>query len=63
MKLRTLRSNDATVTRTSKKKKKAIGSISKTTTSHVHHTFLYIYIPFLHDYDLKLPKFRVLWRT
>ena len=62
MKLRTLRSNDATVTRTSKKKK-AIGSISKTTASHVHHTFLYIYIPFLHDYDLKLPKFRVLWRT
>ena len=58
MKLGTLRSNDATVTRTSKKKKKkAIGSIGKTTTSHVHHTFWYIYIPFLHDYDLKLPNF------
>ena len=43
MKLGTLRSNDATVTRTS--------------TSHVHHTFLYIYIPFLHNYDVKLPNF------
>ena len=26
---------------------------SKTTTSHVHHTFLYISFPFLHDYDVK----------
>ena len=33
--------------------KKAIGLISKTTTSHVHHTFLYISFPFLHDYDVK----------
>ena len=31
------------------KKKKTIGLISKTTTSHVHHTFLYISFPFLHD--------------
>ena len=36
--------------------KKAIGLISKTTTSHVHHTFLYISFPFLHDYDVKMPK-------
>ena len=51
-------SNDATVTRTSKKKKKkAIGFISKTTTWHVHHTFSYIYILFLHDYDVELPNF------
>ena len=28
-------------------------SISKTTTLHVHHTFL----PFFHDYDLKMPNF------
>ena len=40
MKLGTLRSNDATVTRTS--------------TSHVHQTFLYVYIPFLHNCDVKL---------
>ena len=31
--------------------------ISKTTTSHVHHTFLYISFPFLHDYDVKMPHF------
>ena len=36
---------------------KAIGSISKTTTLHVHHTFLYISLPFLHDYDVKMPSF------
>ena len=28
------------------------GLISTTTTSHVHHTFLYISFPFLHDYDV-----------
>ena len=39
------------------RKKKAIGLISKTTTSHAYHTFLYIYFPFLHDYDVKMPKF------
>ena len=31
--------------------------MSKTTTSHVHHTFLYISLPFLHDNDLKVPSF------
>ena len=31
------------------RQKKTIGLISKTTTSHVHHTFLYISFPFLHD--------------
>ena len=36
---------------------KTIGLISKTTTSHVHHTFLYISFPFLHDYDVKMPNF------
>ena len=50
----TLRSNNAdgneNVTKT-------IGLISKTTTSHVHHTFLYISFPFLHDYDVKMPNF------
>ena len=33
---------------------KAIG-FSKTITLHVHHTFLYISLPFLQDYDVKMP--------
>ena len=33
------------------------GLISKTTTLHVHHIFLYISLPFLHDYDVKMPTF------
>ena len=37
--------------------KKTIGLISKTKTLHVHHTFLYISFPFLHDYDVKMSKF------
>ena len=36
---------------------KAIGLISKTTTLHVHHAFLYISLPSLHDYDVKMPNF------
>ena len=26
-------------------------------TLHVHHTFLYLFLPFLHDYDVKMPNF------
>ena len=37
--------------------KNAIGLISKTTTLHVHHTFLYISLTSLHDYDVKMPNF------
>ena len=39
--------------------KKAIGldMTRKTTTLHVHHAFLYISLPSLHDYDVKLPDF------
>ena len=37
--------------------KKAIGLISKTTTLHVHHAFLYISLPSLHDYNVKVPNF------
>ena len=33
--------------------KKAIGLISKTTTLHVHHTFLYISFLSLYNYDVK----------
>ena len=34
---------------------KTMGLISKTTTSHVHHTYLYIFV--LHDYGVKLHNF------
>ena len=33
--------------------KKAIGLMSKTTNLHVHHAFLYISLPLLHNYDVK----------
>ena len=32
-------------------KKKLIALLSKTTTLHVHHTFLYISLPSLYDYN------------
>ena len=38
-------------------KKRKKGLISKTTTSLVHHTFLYIPFPFFHDHDVKMPNF------
>ena len=37
--------------------KKITGLISKTITLHVHHTFLYISLPFLYEYDMKMPYF------
>ena len=40
-----------------KKGKKAIGLFSKTIMLHVHHAFLYISLPSLHDYDVKLTNF------
>ena len=40
-----------------RKRQKKIGLISKTTTLHVHHAFLYISFLFLHDYDVKMPNF------
>ena len=49
----TVRSNDADG---KENVKKTIGFISKTTTLHVHHAFLYISFPFLHDYDVKMPN-------
>ena len=36
---------------------KTIGLISKTTILHVHHAFLYISLPSLHDYDVKMRNF------
>ena len=37
--------------------KKAIDFFSKATTLHVQHTFLYISLPSLRDYDVKMPNF------
>ena len=37
-----------------RRQRKAIGLISKTTILHVHHAFLYISLPSLHDYDVKM---------
>ena len=36
--------------------KKAIGLFHKTTTLHVHHSFLYISLPSLHNYNMKMPN-------
>ena len=36
--------------------KKAIGLLPKTATLHMHHAFLYISSPSLHDYDVKMPN-------
>ena len=52
----TLRFNDADGNE-NVKKKKTKGLINQTTTSHVHHTFLNISFPFLHEYDVKMPNF------
>ena len=37
--------------------KKARGLLSKTTSLHVHPAFLYISLPLLHNYDVKMPSF------
>ena len=36
---------------------KQTASMSKTTTLHMHHTLLYISLPFLHNYDFWMPNF------
>ena len=36
--------------------KKTIGLMRKTTTLHLHHAFLYISLPPLHNYDMKWPN-------
>ena len=36
---------------------RAIGLITKTIILHVHLAFLYISLPSLHDYDVKMPNF------
>ena len=37
--------------------KEGIDLISKTTTLQVHDAFLYISLPSLHEYDVKMPNF------
>ena len=37
--------------------KKAIGLLSKTTSLNVHHAFLYVSLPLLYDFDVKMPGF------
>ena len=39
--------------------KKAIELITKKTILHVHHAFLLISLPSLHDYDVKMPYFTI----
>ena len=34
-----------------------ISFLSKTTSLHVHHAFLYFCLPLLHVYDVKMPRF------
>ena len=52
-KLGTLRSDDGDG---NENFKKAIVLRIKTTILHVHHAFLYISLPSLHDYDVKMPN-------
>ena len=37
--------------------KTATGLLNETSSLHVHHAFLYISLPLLHDYDVKMPNF------
>ena len=37
--------------------KKVMGLSRKTTTLHVHHAFLFISLPSLHGFDVKMPNF------
>ena len=37
-----------------------MGLEGETTTLHMHHTFLYISLPCLHVYDMKLPNLTIM---
>ena len=49
-----LATTTATARRTSKKQWVEMGLLRKTTL-HVQHALLYIFLPSLHDYDVKMP--------
>ena len=38
---------------------RAVGLITNRTILHVHHAFWYISLPLLHDYDMKMPNFKL----
>ena len=63
MLLGSLRSDDADVNDSGKKARDL--DLSKTTTLHVHHAFLYISLPSFHDYNMKVqvPNFMLSSRT
>ena len=47
--------------RRQRERQKTKGLMSKTTTLHVHHAFLYISLPSLHSYDMQCPNFKFTW--
>ena len=47
--------------RRQRERQETIGFMSKTTTLHVHHGFLYISLPSLRNYDVKWPNFKFTW--
>ena len=47
--------------RQQRERQKTKGLMSKTTTLHVHHAFLYLSLPSLHNYDVKWPNFKFTW--
>ena len=52
------------IERTIENGKNAIGLISKSTILHVHHVFLYISLPSLHDYHRRENAyFHVCWKA
>ena len=53
-KLGSLNNDDGDINENGKKKKVYI---DKTTTLQVHHAFLYISLPSLHDHNVKIPNF------
>ena len=44
-------------------RQKAISLVSKTTTLHMHHAFCTLFLPSLHDHDVKWPNFKSFLRT
>ena len=54
MPIRTLRCHDGD---DNDNVKQATAGTGRTTILHLHHTFLYIPLPSLHDYDGKMPNF------
>ena len=62
---RSLKKNSRDLTkprrRRQRERQKTIGLMSKTTNLHVHHAFLYISLPCLHNHGVKWPIFEFTW--